>query len=409
MAGRPPLRIGQHGKITRTQLAAGVWAARCRFRDSDGVTRRVERTTPLGDVDAYGKAAEDALRDALAERRPPGTGSITAATTLGELLVRYVERCRSDGELAPKSVDTYEATLNAVRSRLADIRVSEASPGLLDEILRGIRRDHGATRERHTKVALNSVLTDAVLAGAVAANPVRELGTRRKRKTDKAVKGAPALDVDQVRRLLSAIATSEACKQKDLRDPVILLAATGLRRGELLALRWEDIDLDARQLEVRGSIVRIRGAGLVRQDTTKGGGARTVSLPLFAVDALHRRKAAADDRPNMAGVIFPSSTGTLRDPDNFGKQWREVRDALGLPDVSSHSFRKTVATLIDDSGLSARIGADQLGHARPSMTQDVYMSRGQVHTEVADALDRAVGINVEYSSDDDRRPGKNRL
>jgi integrase len=351
--------------------------------------------SPAGTLDEYGRLAEEALRDALSARRPPGTGSVTASTTLGELLTRYIERCRSDGELAPKSVDTYEATLNAVRSRLADIRVSEAAPGLLDEILRGIRRDHGATRERHTKVALNSVMTDAVLAGAIAANPVRELGTRRKRKTDKAVKGAPALGIDQVRALLTAIGQSEVCQQKDLRDPVIMLAATGLRRGELLALRWEDVDLDARQLEVRGSVVRIKGVGLLRQDTTKGGAARTVPLPRFAVDALHTRKAAADERPNTAGVIFPSSAGTLRDPDNFGKQWREVREALGLPDVSSHSFRKTVATLIDDSGLSARIGADQLGHARPSMTQDVYMSRGQVHTEVADALDKAVGINVE--------------
>ena len=100
-------------------------------------------------------------------------------------------------------------------------------------------------------------------------------------------------------------------------------------------------------------------------------------------------------RSGAAGVIFPSSAGTLSDPGNFGKQWREVREELGLPDVSSHSFRKTVATLIDDSGLSARIGADQLGHARPSMTQDVYMSRGQVHTEVAGVLDRAVGKNGE--------------
>jgi len=59
------------------------------------------------------------------------------------------------------------------------------------------------------------------------------------------------------------------------------------------------------------------------------------------------------------------------------------------------AFRKTVATLVDDSGLSARIGADQLGHARPSMTQDVYISRGQVHTEVADVLDKEVGKSDE--------------
>jgi integrase len=67
----------------------------------------------------------------------------------------------------------------------------------------------------------------------------------------------------------------------------------------------------------------------------------------------------------------------LRDPNNFGRDWRRVRDQLGVPEVTTHSFRKPLATLIDDRRLSARIGADQLGHARPSMTQDVYMSRGK--------------------------------
>ena len=61
-----------------------------------------------------------------------------------------------------------------------------------------------------------------------------------------------------------------------------------------------------------------------------------------------------------------------------------------MPQVTSHSFRKTVATLIDDEGLSARIGADQLGHAKVSMTQDKYMSRGRVHTQVAELLDRTI-------------------
>jgi integrase len=79
-----------------------------------------------------------------------------------------------------------------------------------------------------------------------------------------------------------------------------------------------------------------------------------------------------------------------RDPDNFAGQWRAARNELGVPDVSTHSFRKTVATLIDDAGLSARIGADHLGHARVSMTQDRYMSRGRQHTQVADLLDDAV-------------------
>jgi integrase len=114
-------------------------------------------------------------------------------------------------------------------------------------------------------------------------------------------------------------------------------------------------------------------------------------------------------KPSQMSPIIPN--GDIRQHPRTGKtirQWREVRDALGLPDVSSHSFGKTVAALIDDSGLSARIGADQLGQARPSMTQDVYMSRGQVHTEVVDVLDKAVGINDEKTSSDvENRGGYN--
>ncbi len=68
-------------------------------------------------------------------------------------------------------------------------------------------------------------------------------------------------------------------------------------------------------------------------------------------------------------------------PDNFNKQWRKVREELGVPEVTSHSFRKSVADLIDDGGLSARVGADQLGHAKVSMTQDKYMSRGRGHKQ----------------------------
>ena len=67
-----------------------------------------------------------------------------------------------------------------------------------------------------------------------------------------------------------------------------------------------------------------------------------------------------------------------------------MRAGLGVPDVTSHSFRKSLATLIDEAGLSARVGADQLGHSKVSMTQDKYTSRNRIHTAVADLLDRAI-------------------
>ncbi|MGY4712862.1 site-specific integrase [Mycolicibacterium sp. CBM1] len=126
-------------------------------------------------------------------------------------------------------------------------------------------------------------------------------------------------------------------------------------------------------------------------ETKTAAGRRVIPLPAFAIVTLTERR----NLPYLGqqSVIFPSTNGTLRDPDNFAGQWRRIRDELGVPDVSSHSFRKTVATLIDDAGLSARIGADHLGHAKVSMTQDRYMSRGRVHNEVANLLDRAVADN----------------
>jgi integrase len=65
-----------------------------------------------------------------------------------------------------------------------------------------------------------------------------------------------------------------------------------------------------------------------------------------------------------------------------------------VPEVTTHSFRKTVATLIDDEGLSARIGADHVGHSNVSVTQDRYMARGRVHAEIAELLDRTVAITM---------------
>ena len=89
-------------------------------------------------------------------------------------------------------------------------------------------------------------------------------------------------------------------------------------------------------------------------------------------------------------IMFPSTAGTWRDPSNFGRDWRIVREDLGVPEVTTHSFRKTLATLIDGRGTAARVGADHLGHSKVSMTQDVYMARGKTHTQVAELLDDAI-------------------
>ena len=125
-------------------------------------------------------------------------------------------------------------------------------------------------------------------------------------------------------------------------------------------MRWSDYAEAVGTLAVCGKVVRVTGKGHVREDETKtAAGRRTIALPRFAFEMLaaRRRLPYLGEHPT---IMFPSTAGTWRDPNNFGGDWRRVRGELGLPEVTAQSFRKSVATLIDDRGFSARIGADQI-------------------------------------------------
>jgi integrase len=150
---------------------------------------------------------------------------------------------------------------------------------------------------------------------------------------------------------------------------------------------WSQVDLAAGTVEITSTLVRIKGEGLLRKSTKSSAGERTLPLPASAVSVLRRRlvSGARLDQP-----LFPAVNGGFRDPANVR---RELRDACGteaLAWITSHAFRKTAATILDEAALSARLVADQLGHARPSMTQDVYMGRRAVDSQAALALDAAL-------------------
>jgi integrase len=385
MAGRPPLRIGSHGKITRNYLGGGVWLARCRFRDSDGVTRIVERRGPADDHDQHGKLAEDLLVEALASRKSPASGDVSLDTLVMALVGAHIDQLTEDGRAA-KTLDTYRYLADKLVKFVGDVRVGEASPARLNAALRSMHTAHGTVAARTSKTLLRGGLQLAVMANVLGANPVRDVQPIQAKGRPK---GASALTADRLRDLLAKVRASEYCRKHDVVDPITLFIATGLRLSELLGELWTDFDEDTGLIAVTGKIVRVKGKGLVRFDDTKSdAGQRTLPLPRFAIDMLRERR----NLPFLGqqDVIFPSTQGTLRDPGNLSRLWRGVREDLGVPEVTSHSFRKTVATLIDDEGLSARIGADQLGHAKVSMTQDKYMSRGRVHTQVAELLDRTI-------------------
>ena len=97
-------------------------------------------------------------------------------------------------------------------------------------------------------------------------------------------------------------------------------------------------------------------------------------LPPWSVELLRARRVRMG---GFEGPVFPDAKGGWRDRSNVGKVFRAVREGSDFDWVKTHTFRKTVATLLDESGASARMIADQLGHSRVSMTQDVYLGRGR--------------------------------
>jgi integrase len=165
--------------------------------------------------------------------------------------------------------------------------------------------------------------------------------------------------------------------------------ATGLRIGEACGLAWNAVGLETGAIEVRAAAIRVRGQGLVMKSTKTDAGTRTLQLPRWCVTML-RARAAVLGLPEAHGgsrPVFPAPLGGWRDPSNTQADLREAFAAAGFDWVTSHVFRMTVATLMDNAGLSSRAAADQLGHANTSMTTDVYFGRKIAVTGAAAVLE----------------------
>jgi len=141
-------------------------------------------------------------------------------------------------------------------------------------------------------------------------------------------------------------------------------------------------------VDVSSTVIRWTGHGLVRKTTKSKAGERSLLIPSWMATELQSRfsRGVRMDEP-----VFANSLGGLRDPKNTRRDVRHALDRADFTWVTSHNFRKTTATLLDQAGLSARVIADQLGHARPSMTQDVYMGRKLVDGRAVEALEEAFG------------------
>jgi integrase len=404
---RPPLAMGTHGSITVTKPANEQrFVARCRFRDYDGVTRTIARRG------ATKTAARTALQDELRHRagspksplRPHDTFERAAEMWLAKLDAQVAE-----GTRAATSADTYRQRLfSVILPAMGQWRLHECTVPRVDAFFVELANGQGAHSRKTVRTVLSLVFRLAVQHEAMPDNPIRHLdpieaGSNKPR----------ALTHEERRRFLAWMAATsedkvearaqETARRRDLPDFVTFMLGTGVRLGEALAVRWCDVDLEGipvvngREMQlvpivaITGNVVRHKGKGLHRHAGKTETSLRIVPLPRFAVTMLGTRKQLGAEAP-----VFPAASDKRidlrwKDPNNVTSYIREARLAAGMDwSVTSHTFRKTAATIWHDSGeLTDRQKADLTGHAKISTLTDIYVARGELHPKAAAVMDAA--------------------
>jgi len=381
---RRPLPVGQHGEISYRTLGPRKIRALTHVRDLDGRRRQVTR-----EGTSRSNAKENLLR-AVADRAAVGQ-DLTGESRLREVAavwIAEVDRQVAAGQIAPNTSRIYRSALrNHVLPGVGELRVQEATVPRVNAFIMVMRAHHRSGITKTSRTVLSAVLGHAVRAGALAANPMHGVA-RVSAERRKAPRALTQVERD---RWIAAMDADIRAVRHDLPDLTRMMLATGVRIGECLAISFVDVSTSDKTLAVDWNLVRITGRGLVRMSTKTVAGERTLRLPGWAVDMVIRR----GDARGWSGPLFPDTLGGWRDPSNTSRSLRHARDRAGFGWVTSHVFRKTVVTMLDESGLTAREIADQLGHAKVSMTQDVYMGRRAVSGGAAVALEDVFGEAVE--------------
>ncbi|SIJ35106.1 tyrosine-type recombinase/integrase [Mycobacteroides abscessus] len=386
MAGRPPLPIGSHGDIYTTALRPGTFQAETRFRDTDGVTRKVRAG---GSTEAKAKAA---LREKILDRKRAGNAEeLSVESPLSALVEKWLAtlepKRRSvtgtrSGSLADDTVDIYiDVAKKVVIPGIGAVRLREMNTQRADGYLSEV-----TARKRHVRTVLMQACGLGVRWGLMEYNPVRETETPPRSPSDKRT-----LTPEDVRELMARTQAWQARKPGkggpqrgvDMVEIVALLMATGERIGEILAVEWPDIEhLDDLTQPAAVTITGTIDKKGQRQPLPKSEhGYRRLLLPEYGRQAL----LAQRERGLPFTLVFPSRNGTARWKNNVNRSWREIRgDDYSW--VTPRTFRKTAGTAIERE-FGAEAAAAQLGHSSPDITRKHYIDRAIAAPDNRAALD----------------------
>ncbi|GHO94826.1 site-specific integrase [Reticulibacter mediterranei] len=274
------------------------------------------------------------------------------------------------GNISYSSYRQYRKLLrNYVLPTLGKTKLQNLSADQINALYTSMKkRKYAAETIRAVHRMLHKALKDAVNWSRLSFNVCDKVQPPRAEKHD-----IQPLDKEQAQRLL------EAAKGTRLETLLILAVTTGMRQGELIGLKWQDINFEEGGLQVRRSVGRDKQGRLVENPPKTEQSRRKILLPRFVMEALlQERKRQAAMRVRFASVwqerdiVFAARAGGFRDPSEIRREFKNLLKEAGLPNIRFHDLRHSAATILLSMGIHPKLVQELLGHSSITMTMDRY-------------------------------------
>jgi integrase len=295
------------------------------------------------------------LREYLLKEWLPAIEATIRATTYRSY-VQHVD-CHICPHISVKLEKLSGSAVNGLYAKLAQSGKRDGRSGL------------SALTIRHVHVVLHRALKDAVRWGRLTRNPIEAADPPRVSGSGHEMK---TWSGGQLAAFL------EATQDDRLHGLWHLLALTGMRRGEALGLRWEDVDLEQGRLSVRRALIP-NGKTVVVSEHKTARGRRVVALDPGTVEVLKAQAARQlqeqqewDGASDDLGYVFAKEDGTTYHPEVVSRFFRQAVKRALLPEIRLHDLRHTHATLALRAGIHPKVVSERLGHATVSITLDTY-------------------------------------
>ena len=350
-----------------------------------------------------GKTRKEVLAAGKAWHQSRRSGLVSSADkiTLGEWIDRWLQDYAKP-RVREKSYEKYEGCLRLhIKPHLGTVRLAALREPDITRLFNNLM-DSGAFRVddagnhpglapitvKNTRRYLIMCLDQAVRSGLMKANTAKETKSPKVEKQK-----VRALSKEQANALLKVAKV----KGETVYMALLLALSTGMRRGELFALRWEDVDLNPKggAVTVNQSVTTVGGRIVWTKPKTESS-QRRIPLTIDVTAKLKKFKAwqtehrlVMGDKWENSGLVLANLYGRLNNPNNFTiEHFKPLLKKAGIPDdVKFHDLRHTHATLLLQQGVNIKVVAERLGHAKATMTMDVY---SHVMPDMQDAAIKAL-------------------